>query len=104
MRGQTVIGNGSKEILVVGNYANPKKKMTHGIVRNITGDGITVVYLQWTEERDASGDVIDVTTANGFPIYDGETFSFELDRGNSQITGQVQALADGAATIAYVFE
>jgi hypothetical protein len=103
MRDQIAIGTGSREILVVGNYANPKKKMTHGIVRNISGNGAKI-YLQWTEERDASGDVIDVTVSNGFPINDGETFSFELDRGNSQISGQVQALADGAATIAYVFE
>lgn len=95
MRGQ--ISWTGTETLVTGGYATPKKKMTHGLIRNISGDG-TACYVEWTEVEDA------LSASNGFKVEDGDTLGIELDRNTTNIHADVTIFTAGTAKICYAFE
>jgi hypothetical protein len=105
MRGQYTFTDAGLHTLIDENgRGNSKKILTNGIIKN-TGTSGFVIYVQWTEERDANGDIVDVTASNGFPVESGETVAFDLiARTGTRVKAPVQVYANGAGSIRYVFE
>ena len=96
MRGQHSVTD-SATTITEGNPYGVKRKMSHGIFKNI---GSNAVYIQWTEESDA------LTDSNGFPILANETLSLEFRRENQPYATSIQVIcASGeSSTLVYSIE
>lgn len=99
---QQLVGGVATTLLGEDERGNDKKVLSHGIIKNTHPS--LAIYVQWTEERDSSGDIINVTTGTGFPIEAGEALGFELRREGTRVKAPVQVVSTGTATLAYVFE
>jgi len=93
MRGQHSVTNVVSTI-TEGNPYGTKRKMSHGIFKNIGSD---ICYIQWTEEDDA------LTSSNGFPVLAGETIGLEFRREGQPYAPSIQVITNGTDTTTLVF-
>ena len=96
MRGQHAVGD-TVSTITEGNPYGTKRKMSHGVFKNIGSDA---VYLQWTEEDDP------LDSSNGFPLLANETISLEFRREGQPYSPPIKAICatSESSTLVYSIE
>lgn len=93
MRGQHSV-TATASTITEGNPYGSKRKMSHGVFKNIGSD---TIYLQWTEEQDA------LTQSNGFPLLSLETISLEFRREGQPYSPPIKAVCATSQSSTLVF-